>query len=52
MEGDPLAVLEGMTIAGFVTGARQGYIYLRGEYPLAAKRMQFAVESANDRKLL
>jgi NADH-quinone oxidoreductase subunit F len=47
MEGDPFAVLEGMTIAGFVTGARQGYIYLRGEYPLAARRMQFAIESAN-----
>ena len=31
MEGDPFAVLEGITIAGFVTGARQGYIYLRGE---------------------
>jgi len=47
MEGDPFAVLEGMTIAAFVTGARQGYIYLRGEYPLAAERMQFAIESAN-----
>jgi NADH-quinone oxidoreductase subunit F len=48
MEGDPFAVLEGMTIAAFVTGARQGYIYLRGEYPLAAERMQFAVASANE----
>jgi NADH-quinone oxidoreductase subunit F len=47
MEGDPFAVLEGMTIAGFVTGARHGYIYLRGEYPLAAKRMQHAIDSAN-----
>ena len=47
MEGDPFAVLEGMTIAGFVTGARQGYIYLRAEYPLAAKRMQLAIESAH-----
>jgi NADH-quinone oxidoreductase subunit F len=48
MEGDPFAVLEGMTIAAFVTGARQGYIYLRGEYPLAAERMQFAIASANE----
>jgi NADH-quinone oxidoreductase subunit F len=47
MEGDPFAVLEGMTIAGLVTGAHQGYIYLRGEYPLAAERMQHAIESAN-----
>lgn len=46
MEGDPFAVLEGMTIAAFVTGARRGYIYLRGEYPLAAARMQQAIQSA------
>ena len=44
MEGDPFAVLEGMTIGGFVTGARQGYIYIRGEYPLAAERMQHAID--------
>ena len=48
MEGDPFAVLEGMTIAGFVTGARRGYIYLRGEYPLAAKRMRDAIKPANE----
>jgi NADH-quinone oxidoreductase subunit F len=48
MEGDPFAVLEGITIGGFVTGARQGYIYLRGEYPLAAERLQQAIESANE----
>ena len=52
MEGDPFAVLEGMMIAGFVTGARQGYIYLRGEYPLAAERMQFAIESAKVNRFL
>jgi NADH-quinone oxidoreductase subunit F len=52
MEGDPFAVLEGMTIAGFVTGARQGYIYLRGEYPLAAERMQLAIESAKENRFL
>ena len=46
MEGDPFAVLEGMTIAGLVTGAEQGYIYLRGEYPLAAERMAHAIEAA------
>ncbi len=48
MEGDPFAVLEGLTVGGFVTGARQGYIYLRGEYPLAAHRMQQAIESATE----
>ncbi|MGA7929739.1 MAG: NAD(P)H-dependent oxidoreductase subunit E [Candidatus Sulfotelmatobacter sp.] len=46
MEGDPFAVLEGMTIAAFVTGSQQGYVYLRGEYPLAAERMQHAIQSA------
>jgi NADH-quinone oxidoreductase subunit F len=47
MEGDPFTVLEGMTIGAFVTGARRGFIYLRGEYPLAAERMQQAVQWAN-----
>jgi NADH-quinone oxidoreductase subunit F len=48
MEGDPFAVLEGMTLGSFVTGAGQGYIYLRGEYPLAAERMQQAIQSAKE----
>jgi NADH-quinone oxidoreductase subunit F len=52
VEGDPFAVLEGMTIAGFVTGAQQGYIYLRGEYPLAAESMQLAINSAHKNGLL
>jgi len=46
MEGDPFAVLEGMAIAALVTGAEQGYIYLRGEYPLAAERLRHAIEAA------
>jgi NADH-quinone oxidoreductase subunit F len=46
MEGDPFAVLEGMTIAALATGAEHGYIYLRGEYPLAAERMAHAIEAA------
>jgi NADH-quinone oxidoreductase subunit F len=52
MEGDPFAVVEGITIDGFVTGARQGYIYLRGEYPLAAKRIQHAIDSAKENGFL
>jgi NADH-quinone oxidoreductase subunit F len=52
MEGDPFAVLEGMTIGGLVTGAHQGYIYLRGEYPLAAERMQQAIQSAKENGFL
>src|SRR5208282_974631 len=52
MEGDPFSVLEGITIDGFVTGARQGYIYLRGEYPLAAERMQHAIDAAHENGFL
>jgi NADH-quinone oxidoreductase subunit F len=52
MEGDPFAILEGMTIAAFVIGARQGYVYLRGEYPLAAERMQRAIQWANESEFL
>jgi NADH-quinone oxidoreductase subunit F len=52
MEGDPFAVLEGMTIAALATGAEQGYIYLRGEYPLAAERMAHAIESVRKAGLL
>ncbi|MBN2056146.1 NAD(P)H-dependent oxidoreductase subunit E, partial [bacterium] len=37
MEGDPHSVLEGMTIGAFAIGARQGYIYVRAEYPLAVE---------------
>ena len=46
MEGDPFAVIEGMTIAAFATGAQHGYLYIRGEYPLAASRLQHAIQSA------
>jgi NADH-quinone oxidoreductase subunit F len=52
MEGDPFAVIEGMTIAAFATGAQQGYCYIRGEYPLAAGRMQHAMQSARAAQLL
>jgi len=52
MEGDPFALIEGMTIAALVTGAEQGYIYLRGEYPLAAERMTHAIEAARWEGLL
>jgi NADH-quinone oxidoreductase subunit F len=52
MEGDPFAILEGMTIGAYATGARYGYIYLRGEYPLAAERMQQAIDAANEKGFL
>lgn len=52
MEGDPFAILEGMTIAAFAAGAKKGYIYVRGEYPLAAERLEKAIHAARLRNLL
>jgi NADH-quinone oxidoreductase subunit F len=52
MEGDPFAVLEGMTIAAFAVGAEKGFIYVRGEYPLAAERLSHAIRAARAGKLL
>lgn len=52
MEGDPFALIEGMTIAALATGAQQGYIYLRGEYPLAAERIVHAIHAARAHGLL
>jgi bidirectional [NiFe] hydrogenase diaphorase subunit len=46
LESDPHRVLEGMAIAGYAVGARQGYIYCRGEYPLAVQRLQTALKQA------
>jgi len=52
MEGDPFAVIEGMTIAALAVGAQQGYIYIRGEYPLATRRLARAIEAARAAGLL
>jgi len=52
MEGDPFAMLEGMTIAGFAVGAQKGYLYVRGEYPLATERLSHAIRIAREQKLL
>ena len=46
MEGDPFALIEGMTIAGLATGATQGYIYTRSEYPHAVAVLELAVRAA------
>jgi formate dehydrogenase iron-sulfur subunit len=46
MEGDPFSLIEGMTIAAFAVGATQGYIYLRIEYPHAARTLTDAIQSA------
>ena len=52
MEGNPHSILEGMMIAGVATGASEGYIYVRAEYPLAVKRLQTAIEKAEAAGLL
>jgi len=46
LEGDPFALVEAMTIAGLVVGAETGFVYLRGEYPLAAERLGNAIAQA------
>ena len=52
MEGDPHRMLEGMMIAGIATGASEGYIYVRAEYPLAVQRLYRAIEQAEELGLL
>jgi NADH-quinone oxidoreductase subunit F len=46
LEEDPFASVEAMTIAGLTVGSTQGYVYIRGEYALAARRLTHAVEQA------
>jgi NADH:ubiquinone oxidoreductase subunit F (NADH-binding)/(2Fe-2S) ferredoxin len=52
LEGDPHSVIEGMAIAGRVIGSRQGYVYVRAEYPLAIERLQAALGAAHRGGLL
>jgi len=47
LEGDPHSVIEGMAIAAYAIGARQGYVYVRAEYPLAVERLTAAIEQAH-----
>lgn len=52
MEGDPHRMIEGMMIAGYATGASEGYIYVRAEYPLAVERLRIAIDQAREYGLL
>jgi NADH-quinone oxidoreductase subunit F len=45
LEGDPFAIVESMTIAGFATGCERAFLYIRGEYPLGTARIQHAVDT-------
>ncbi|MEV0090996.1 NAD(P)H-dependent oxidoreductase subunit E [Streptomyces sp. NPDC050738] len=52
MEGDPYSLIEAMTIAGYATGAHLGYLYIRGEYPRATRRLEHAIAQARARGFL
>jgi NADH-quinone oxidoreductase subunit F len=52
MEQDPFSVIEAMTIAAYAAGCERGFIYIRGEYPLAARRLTSAIAAASQRGLL
>ncbi|MDY4231159.1 MAG: NADH-quinone oxidoreductase subunit NuoF [Candidatus Faecousia sp.] len=52
LEGNPLAVIEGMMIAGYAIGAKNGYFYVRAEYPVAVNRLRIAIKQAEALGLL
>ncbi len=52
LEGNPLAVIEGMMIAGYAIGAQNGYFYVRAEYPIAVNRLRLAIKQAEEYGLL
>ena len=52
LEGNPHSVLEGMTIGAFAMGAREGYVYVRQEYPLAVEHLDLAIEQSRALGLL
>lgn len=52
LEGNPHRIIEGMAIAAYAVGANKGYAYIRGEYPLAIKRIELAIKQAKKSGLL
>ena len=52
LEGNPLAVIEGMMIAGYAIGAQNGYFYVRAEYPIAVNRLKIAIKEAEEAGLI
>jgi NADP-reducing hydrogenase subunit HndC len=52
LEGDPHSVIEAMIINGFCTGATEGLVYIRAEYPLAIERLKIAINQAREYGLL
>ena len=52
LEGDPHSLIEAMAIAGYAIGAKQGYVYVRAEYPIAVERLSIAIRQAQEYGLL
>ncbi|MFA5514786.1 MAG: NADH-quinone oxidoreductase subunit NuoF [Desulfuromonadales bacterium] len=52
LEGDPYGLIEGMMIGAYAIGAKNGYVYVRAEYPLAIKRLQKAIDTCTERGIL
>ncbi len=52
LEGDPHCIIEAMAICGYATGATEGYVYVRAEYPIAVARLQIAINQAKELGLL
>ena len=52
LEGDPHCIIEAMAICGYATGATEGYVYVRAEYPIAVQRLEKAIKDAKEYGLL
>jgi len=52
LESDPHGIIEGMLMAGYAIGASAGFIYVRAEYPMAARRLEHAISQARERGFL
>jgi len=52
IEGDPHSLIEGMAIAAYAIGAKEGWVYCRAEYPLAIRRLEVAIQQATGYGLL
>jgi len=52
LEGNPVGVIEGMMIAGYAIGAKNGYFYVRAEYPIAVQRLRIAIRELEEIGLL
>jgi NADP-reducing hydrogenase subunit HndC len=52
LEGDPHSIIESMIISAYAVGASEGFIYIRGEYPIAYNRLENAIHQAREHSLL